>query len=163
MALIPDKIISLLQYRIQQEEQSSRIYKAMSVWLDLQGYDGSAKLWDKYSQEELVHADFARKYLLDLNILPVTPSQEEPTIEFKGLPQIIALTYKHEIEITNQCKELAKTCLSESDLMTFNLAQKYLSEQVDEIQKSQYLIDQLELYGDDKIALQLLDTKLGSL
>lgn len=157
MALIKESIIELLQYRINQECQSSRIYKAMSLWLDLHGYINSAKLWQKYSDEELVHSEFAVQYLLDLNILPITPLQTQPKIEFKGLFQIIALSYEHELEVTNQCNELAKSCLKESDMMTFGLAQKYVAEQVEEIAKTQLLIDMLDSFGDDKVALKLLD------
>ena len=159
--VISKTIIKLLNYRIQQEEQSSRIYKAMSIWLNLNGYTGASKLWDSYSKEELDHADWAYKYLLDLNLLPVTPSQEEPELEFKGLPQIIALTMKHELEITNQCKDLAMQCLKENDIMTFGLAQKYVEEQIGEIAKAQLWIDKLNAFGEDKIALRLLDEEMG--
>lgn len=161
--VISKTIINLLNYRIQQEEQSSRIYKAMSVWLNLNGYTGASKLWGSYSKEELDHADWAYKYLLDLNLLPVTPSQEEPEIEFKGLPQIIALTMKHELDITNQCKDLSMQCLRENDIMTFGLAQKYVEEQINEIAKAQLWIDKLNAFGEDKIALRLLDEEMGKL
>lgn len=161
MALITQKIIDLLNKRIKNEEQSSRIYKAMSVWLDLNGYVGASKVWNDYSVEELDHANWARQYLLDLNIKPITPAQEHPINEFKGLPQIIALSYKHEVDITNECKELAKACLEEQDLLTFGLAQKYLDEQVNELAKTQLLVDKLEAFGDSQIALRLLDNELG--
>lgn len=161
MALISEKIIQLLQYRIKQEEQSSRIYKAMSSWLNLNGYLGASKLWQKYSDEELKHAGWATGYLLDLNILPVTPSQEEPELEFTGLPQIIALSMKHELEITEQCEDLAKACLNGLDLKTFGLAQKYVAEQIEEIVKIQTWIDKLDSFGTDKIALRMLDEEMG--
>jgi ferritin len=161
MALIKQNIIDLLQLRIENEAQSSRIYKAMSCWLDLNGYTNAAKLWQKYSDEELVHAEFAVQYLLDLNILPITPVQDEPKTEFKGLPQIIQLSYDHEIEITAQCNELARTCLKESDMMTFGLAQKYVAEQVEELAKTQLLLDQISSFGEDKVALRLLDNYIG--
>ena len=161
MALIEKNIIDLLQYRIEQEEQSSRIYVAMSEWLKLKGYSNASKLWADYSLEELSHAGWAKNHLQALNILPITPKQEQPEVNFKGLPQIIALSYKHEIEITNQCKELTSTCLKEGDLMTFGLAQKYVEEQVGEIEKMQFWLDNLEQFGDSQVSLRLLDEKMG--
>ena len=161
MALISDKIIKLLNYRIQQEEQSSRLYKSISIWLNLNGFTGASKLWDKYSKEEQSHAQWSYDYLLDLNIKPITPSQEEPQNEFKGLANIIALSYKHELDITEQVKLLAKTCLDEGDLMTFNLAQKYVWEQVEEISKLQYFLDYLQSFGDTGTSLAMLDEKMG--
>ena len=163
MALISDKVNKLVQLRIKNEQQSSRIYAAMGSWLAIKGYDGASKLWNKYSKEELLHVDWAKEYLLDLNILPIEPSQEQPQTEFKGLPQIIALSYKHELQITEECKELAKTALEEGDMMTFNLAQKYIKEQQDEIAKTQAHLDYLEAFGDSQISLQLLDQKMGGM
>lgn len=161
--VINNNIVNLLNLRIKNEEQSSRIYKAMSVWLNLNGFTGASKLWDKYSQEELTHAQWATNYLLDLNITPVTPSQEEPELSFKGLPQIIAKSLQHELKITEECKYLASECLKNNDWLTLNLAQKYCKEQVDEIAKIQTWVDKLNSFGDDKIALRLLDNEMGNI
>lgn len=161
MAILSDNIISKLNYRIQQEEMSSRIYFGMANWLEFIGYTGAAKLWNKYSEEEKGHAKIVVDYLLDLNILPNTPELEEPQTEFKSLEQIIALSYKHEVDITNQCKELASISFKEGDFMTFVLAQKFVTEQVEELKKTQLWIDKLSLFGNDKIALRLLDNEMG--
>ena len=40
--LLSEECVNTLQYRIQQEEQSSRIYLAMSLWLNNEGYTGAA-------------------------------------------------------------------------------------------------------------------------
>jgi len=163
MAIIPQQISDLLQYRIQQEEQSARIYKAMSVWLNLHGYTGASKLWQKYSDEERVHVEWAYNYLLDLNILPITPAQQSPQVSFRGLPQIIALSYQHEVEITEQCQSLAKAAFNAGDMMTFDLAQKYVKEQVEELAKTQLWIDKLESFGDSNIVLLEIDEQMGEL
>jgi ferritin len=161
MALIPQKVIAKLQYRINQEEQSSRIYKAMSVWLNLNGFKGAAKLWQKYSDEELKHAEWAYERLLDLNILPVVNNIDRPQSEFKGLANVIALSYAHEVDITRQCQELTQVCMDEGDFMDMELAQRYCKEQAEELAKTQSWIDKLTAFGEDKIALRLLDNEMG--
>lgn len=161
--IINNEIIRLLNYRINQEELSSRIYLAMSIWLNNNGFTGSASLFDKYSKEELVHADKARNYLLDLNILPETLPLKSVVEEFNSLPQIIKMAYDHEVDITNQCKNLATACGNENDFMTLNVALWYLNEQVEELAKTQLLLDKLEAFGSDKIALRLLDNELAEL
>lgn len=160
MAIISQRITDLIQFRIRQEEQSSRIYKAMATWLEFNGFSGAAKLFKKYSDEELDHASWAYKYLQDLNILPVVPAQTEPQNEFKGLPQIISLGYQHELTITNQCKELYNASIEEKDQLTYQLALKYINEQVGELGKFQTLLDKLESFGTDKVALRLLDKEM---
>src|SRR5260221_2271468 len=73
-ALISPESITLLNFRIREEEISSRIYLAMSLWLENNAFLGAAKLWRKYSNEETTHAEWARKYLLSLGITPEVPA-----------------------------------------------------------------------------------------
>lgn len=160
--LLSDKCVKYLNYRIQQEESSSRTYLAMSMWLTNNGYLGSGKLWKKYSDEELSHADWARNYLLSMGVQPETPKLDSPKQVFTGLPEIIKLSYNHEIDITKQCKELAADAFKTGDFMLYELALKYLHEQVEEHDKMQNLMDRLAAFGTDKIALRLLDNELGS-
>ena len=160
MAVIKQSIIDALNYRIEQEEMSSRLYKAMSLYLNKQGYLGAAALWEKYSKEESGHADWAYNYLLKLNVLPDVPSLDSPQSSFKGLPNIIALSYKHEVEILEQLQDFAKLCYDENDFMTLELAQMYLKEQAEEIEKITTLVDMLEAFGDSKEFLRLFDNEL---
>lgn len=159
--LLSDECIGVLQYRIQQEEQSSRIYLSMSMWLNNEGYTGAASLWLKYSQEEMSHANWSRDYLLAMGIIPNVPLlTAEPNI-YQGLPQIIELSYNHEIDVTKQCKELADKAFKTGDHMLYTLAGQYLKEQREEHDKMQTWMDKLKTFGTDKIALRLLDNEMG--
>lgn len=161
MALISNKIIEKLQYRIQQEELSSRLYKSMSIWLNLNGYENASKVWCEYANEEMEHAQWVYDYLLELNIKPEVQNLEAVESNFKDFPQIIAKSYMHEKEVTDQCKELAKLCAEENDFMTMNVAQKFLAEQADEMSKVQLHVDKLKTFGTSKEALKLFDMDLG--
>lgn len=163
MAFISEKTTGLMNYRIEQEELSSRIYKAMSVWLDYNGFPGAAKLWAKYSEEEAAHAEIAYKYLLDLDVMPEVPPLEKPQTEFNGLPDIIRLSYNHELDVTEQCNKLARTAFEEGDFMTLQLAQWYLKEQTEEIAKTKGWVDKLNAFGQSKEALRLLDNEMAEL
>ena len=158
--LLSDACITLLNYRIEQEEFSSRLYLSMSMWLNDNGYKHSAALWKKYSGEEQSHADWAKDYLLAMGIQPATPALAAPGDNYASLPEIIRKSYKHEVEVTMQCKALADKAMAGGDHMLYTLAEKYLTEQIEEHDKMQNLIDQLEAFGEDKIALRLLDNAL---
>jgi ferritin len=160
--LIDESCISFLNYRIQQEEYSSRIYLAMSMWLNNNGFMNAAKVWKKYSDEEINHANIAREYLLNMGVQPATPPLEQPTEHFKGgFPEIIRKSHQHEIDITMQCSDLANHALKDGSHMLYELALHYLREQNEEMGKTQDLVDQLETFGEDKIALRLFDHELG--
>ncbi len=158
--LITEDMVDFLNYRIQQEEYSSRVYKAMAMYLSNKGYVNASKLWDKYSDEEMAHADFARTYILSFGIQPVTPRLDQPQQDFTGLPQIIQMSFDHEVEVSTQCKKLADAAFKKADHMLYELALKYLKEQVEEHDKMQNWVDQLEAFGTDKIAMRLLDHEM---
>ena len=159
--LIDNSCASHLNYRIQQEEYSARIYMSMSMWLNNKGYAGAAALWRTYSDEEMKHADIARTYLLSFGIQPVTPRLDQPKQNFNGLPEIIKLSFDHEIEVSKQIKDMANHALSDGDHMLYELCLAYLKEQVEEHNKMQNWMDQLEAFGTDKVALRLLDLEMA--
>ena len=163
MAFISEKIIDLMNYRIHEEELSARLYKAMSVWLNYNGFTGAAALWDSYSKEEVIHSEKAYNYLLDLDILPEVPTLEQPQITFTNFQEVIQESYKHELVVTGQCNRLAKVAFEEGDFMTMNLAQWYLNEQTEEISKTKGWVDKLNAFGQSKEALRLLDNEMAEL
>lgn len=159
--LIDDSCISYLNYRIQQEEYSSRVYLSMSMWLTNNGYLNAGKIWKKYAHEESKHADMAREYLLNMGVQPATPMLEQPTENYAGFPDIIRRTHQHEIDITMQIKDLADHALKDGSHMLYELALQYMKEQNEEMGKTQDLVDQLEAFGEDKVALRLFDHDLS--
>ena len=158
--LLSDDCVEYLNFRVQQEEYSGRIYLAMSMWLDNNGYVNAAKLWRRYSNEEMAHSDIARTYLLSMGVQPTTPVLESPEQNFTGLPEIIEKSYDHEIVVTKQIKELATDAMSKGDHMLYEFALAYLKEQVEEHNKMQNWVDQLNSFGTDKIAMRLLDHEM---
>lgn len=164
MAVISKKIEDLINFRIVEEETSSRIYLGMSKWLLYNGYNGASKLWKKYSDEEQAHSTKAFSYLEDLDILPKVPSLDAPETEFDSLPQICKLSYEHELKITKSCSELAKAAANEQDYMTLEFAQWYLTEQKEEIMKTTNWLNRIEMLGGENITkdgLFLLDQEMA--
>ena len=159
--LISKKTIELLQYRIQEEENSSRVYLSMAMWLENEGFTKATKVWKKFSMEELKHADWAREYLLSFGILPETPSLKKVNSNYKDFPDIIKKTFEHEILITHQLKKLAKHSHNSEDNMLYTLAEKYLAEQIEEHNKTQTLMDQIKSFGTNKIAMRLFNSSLN--
>lgn len=159
--MIDEHCIKNLQFRIQQEEESSRLYLAMSSWLNNEGYTGAAQLWKKYADEEMTHANWAREYLLAMGVTPATPVLAVQPISFDGLPAIIYASYDHEIVVTKQIKAMATAALKEGDHMLYELCLRYLKEQVEEHDKTQTWVDKLNTFGDDKLALRMLDDEMA--
>lgn len=161
--LINAECLELLHLRNNEEEKSARLYEDMYMFLENKGYTGAGKLWHKYAHEELLHADWSRGYLLDLGLQPELRALPKIVSDYKGLPDIIQRSYDHEVLITNQCKELASCAMKCGDHMLYELAMKFLKEQVEEIGKMQTWLDKLEAFGTDATALRFLDNEMDKL
>ena len=160
---LSEAMVKLLNYRVEQEEYSSRLYLAMSTWLDDKGFVGAAKLFKQYSDEETVHATKAKNMLLSNGIRPITPALQKPKQDFLSLPDVIISALEHEKEITRQCYDLTKMAHVEENYMVVELGLWYCKEQAEELNKVQYLMDRLEAFGEELIMLRELDEEMGSL
>lgn len=158
--LLSKKIVDILNYRIQQEDFSSRIYEQLSLWLNDKGYLNTSKLYERYSSEELNHSDWAKSFLLDYGITPTLMKLESPEMEISSLQDVFDVTLEHELDITRQCEELASTALKEGNYVLYNLALKYCGEQQEEIGKSLELLDILKLSSDMLIIDHYIGDKL---
>lgn len=156
-----DQVVAVLNYRIEQEEYSARMYHAMSMWLNDHGYMGAAKAWQNDSDDEMKHAMWAKEYLLDMGVQPTIPALAKPPQTFTGLPDIIRQSFDHEVMVTTQCNDLANKALKSGDNLLYQLANRFLVEQQEELGKVQTYLDKLESFGEDKIAMRLFDEELG--
>lgn len=143
--LISKEIIKLLQDRIASEEQASRHYLAMSIWLKHTGYCNAAELWFKNSCEELEHSKWAKEYLCSVGVMPIVAELKQPDTEFDDLADVIKQSYECEIEELKKIKELADQSLKEMDHGVYKLSLHYVSNQMKEIAKAQYWVSRLEL------------------
>jgi|JI7StandDraft_1071085.scaffolds.fasta_scaffold07344_5 ferritin len=160
--LLSEECEKLLNFRIEQEEFSSRLYLAMSMCLNNEGYTGAASLWKKYSDEEMKHADWARTYLLSMGVTPETPALKKPKSEYPGcLAEIIKDSFDHEIVVTKQIKEMADVAFKKGDHMLYELCLSYLKEQVEEHDKTQTWLDKLMTFGSEPALMRLLDEEMA--
>lgn len=160
---LSEGMVELLNYRVEQEEYSSRLYLAMTTWLDDKGLVGAAKQFKQYSDEETEHADKAKNMLLANGIRPITAALNKPKQDFISLPDVIISALHHEKEITKQCYALTKAAFKEENYMVAELGLWFSKEQAEELNKVQYLMDKLEAFGDDFVMLRELDKEMGEL
>lgn len=155
--ILNSKVVDTLNYRIQQEDYSSRLYEQLSLWLNDNGYLNTSLLYKRYASEESNHADWAKSFLLDYGVTPTLLKLESPEMEISGLKDVFEVTLEHELTITRQCEDLANQALQERNHVLYALALKYCAEQQEEIGKSLELISLLKLTTDNLI----LDTYVG--
>lgn len=158
---ISEPCIALVNERIRQEEQSARIYLGMSVWLDVQGYSGAAKLWKKYSDEELEHAEAFYDYLKGLNIVPEVPVLTKPANSFSSLLDVVEKSLEHELYVTKEINRMASEALKMADMMLYDKFLQYVREQHEELNKLLFFREKLEINAGDTCGLLMIDKEMG--
>ena len=162
MNRLSPQIEKILNLQIANELNSSKLYRAMSNGLEYSGWNGAAKLWKKYAEEESKHAEKVIDYMQDLDCLPQIPATEMPPKEWDDIKVVAQKSYDHEWVITTQWKKIAAEAMKEADLLTFGLAQEFIKEQVEELRKSQYWLDRIEMFEKNGRPLGDIDDEMGS-
>lgn len=157
MKFINEEVIKLLNYRIQQEQYSSKIYEQMAAWLQNASFLKCAKVWTKFALEELTHAEIAKDYLLSFNVMPELMVIDEAPNDFKDIKDLIQATFDHEVLITTQCLELTNKAMELKDWTLFALGQKFNEIQRGEMDEVYNLLDISNLSNDNLI----LDKYIG--
>ena len=161
MKRISDAIELILNSQIANEMNSSKLYLSMGNYLEYKGWVGAANLWKKYAEEENKHAEKIISYMQDRDCLAQIPLTIQPPKEFPGIKEIVVKSDEHEIKITKDWKTIAQTALKEMDLMTFELAQQFVNEQIEEEAKMIYWIDRISVMESTNTSLYFLDKEMG--
>ena len=159
-SLISKQAIQALETRIQREEFSSRLYEDMSLWFEDKGYINLAKLYKKYSGEELTHASWSKDFLLSYKIKPCLKALGSPESEYKSCKDILDATLSHEAAITKECEILATDALKRGEITLYTLGLKYCAEQVEELSKAYNLLDICSLTDSDLLFDQYVGENL---
>jgi ferritin len=146
--LLSQEIINLLEYRITQEEESARLYRQMSLWLENKGYAHLAQLYDKYAEEERTHAKWSCNFLTSYGVLPKLKSLNSPDAEYECCMDVLEATLQHELEIERQCNEFSFKALQLKHSGLYALGLKYCTEQTEEIAKAMDILDHAKLTSD---------------
>lgn len=159
--MISDAINSIINEQINKEFYSGYLYLSMSAHLKELGLMGFASWLRHQAKEEVEHGLKLLDYLLERNSFVTLKQIRTPEFEFNGIISIFNKIYEHEKCITESVMKVAKTAEEECDRTTLSFIDWFIQEQIEEEQNIKNIIKRLELFGDEKTSLFLLDKELG--
>lgn len=158
--MLSKNVESALNAQIKKEGDSSQIYLAMASWAEIQGYEGISKFLFDQSDEERMHMLKLIKYVNQRGGKAVIPNVEQPEIDLTNHKSVFTQLLKHEISISESINELVGITMDERDFSTQNFLQWYVAEQIEEEANAQYILDKINLIGEDKGGLYLFDNEM---
>ncbi len=159
--MLSKKIVDRINLQINREMYSAYLYMAMSARLSDDGYKGMAAWMMTQYHEEMYHAMRLYGYLQSHGALPVVGAIDAPAIKAKTVKEIFQETLEHERFVTASIRELLELALAEKDYATENFVRWYVDEQVEEEENATDILQTIDLIGDSKQGLFMLNVELG--
>lgn len=139
------ELTTVLNEQIKNEITSSQIYRAMSCWLDDKGWIDASKYYFKAATEELNHMNKIYEFLFARNVLAVVPSVDEVKQTFDSIRNIVEESLEHEILVSQQWENISNKAKEQNDNTTYEFAQWFLKEQIEEEEKFRNLLFKFNL------------------
>lgn len=157
------KVESALNEQILKEEYSSRLYLAMAIWSEVNGYPGAATFLYEHADEERLHMMKLVRFVNDRGGAAELKHVDAPPRNYDSLLDIFTQIMEHEVHITESINELYGITVDEKDYTTGNFLQWYITEQVEEESLFNTVLDRIKLVGPDKSGLFHIDKELESM
>ena len=160
--MITNKIQEELNKQINAEFYSSYFYLAMAAYFEAKDLQGFAKWFRMQADEEHAHAMKIFDYVYRIGGEVILQKIDGPKTEWDSFLEVFKDTFEHEQKVTNSINTLVDLAQKEKDHATVNFLQWFVSEQVEEEATAQMNVKKMEMIGDSKSGLFMLDNELGS-
>ena len=160
--MISKKIQEELNKQINAEFYSSYFYLSMSAYFEAMDLQGFAKWFRMQADEEYAHAMKIFDYVYQIGGEVKLQKIAGPKTEWDSFLEVFKDTFEHEQKVTKSINTLVDLAQKEKDHATVNFLQWFVSEQVEEEATAQMNVKKMEMIGDSKSGLFMLDNDLGS-
>ncbi len=160
--MLNKKIEDALNEQINKETYSAYLYQALSAHSTHMGLSGVANWFQIQVQEEISHAQKIYNFIDERGGKVKLGAIEEPPSEFKSVMQMFEETLKHEQFITKSINDLMDLVLAEKDHASQIFLQWFVTEQVEEEDNVNTILNDLKLISDSGNGLRMLDKELAT-
>ncbi|MFN4197927.1 MAG: ferritin [Flavobacterium sp.] len=158
--MLSKNVLNALNRQIKLEGDSSQVYLAMASWAEVQGFDGISAFMYRQSDEERMHMLKLIKYVNQRGGQAKISDTLEPVLDLSNYKALFKQLLEHELKVSQSINDLVGITLDERDFATHNFLQWYVSEQIEEEANARYILDKINLIGDDKGGLYLFDNEM---
>lgn len=160
--MLSKTIEDAINAQVNAELWSAYLYLSMAHNFEADGKSGIANWFKVQFQEEQAHAEIFMNYINSRGgrvwLKPIDAVETEwatPLDAFKA-------TLEHERKVTSLINNLYAMAEAERDYATREMLNWFISEQVEEEESAQELIDKFSLIGNDGMGIYMLDQELAA-
>lgn len=141
------KMEVLLNNQVTKEAEAAQTYLSYGCWVDSIGFVGIANYLLQHSQEERDHMTKVIRYIMQRGGKVTIGSIKNPPANPKNLQDCFEKIFKHEVENTQAIYNIVNLAQDEKDWATYNFAQWFVKEQIEEEKLAMELLNKLKIAG----------------
>ena len=159
--LTSQKVIDAINEQIGYEFSASMQYYAIGAHFAAEALPQLSQHFFKQAEEEKEHALRFMKYVVDAGGAVVIPAIDAPKSLFKTPDDAVKLSLAQEIKVTHQINALVELARSESDFITINFLQWFLTEQLEEVSSMDSLLKIMQRAGSNLLQVEEYLARVG--
>jgi len=159
--MIGERLNQAMNDQIKNELESYYIYLSMAAYFESASLDGMGHWMRCQAHEEMIHAMKFYQHLIDRGGQVVFQDLKQLKTEWSSPLEAFTDAYAHEQFITGKINELTTIAREEKDYQSEPLLAWFSDEQIEEEATASKITDELEMIGDDKSALLMMDRELA--
>jgi len=159
--MLSEKLQKALNEQINNELFAAYQYLAMAEYFAAMNLDGFAHWMRLQREEEICHAMKIFDFVIDRDGRVKLSAIAGPSAKFASPLDVLKKALEHERAVTEKINALYTSAKKENDYPTEALMQWFVLEQVEEEASALKVVERLEMAGDDKAALLMIDREMG--
>lgn len=142
---ISDAMETTLNDQMTREAYQAQVYLAYASWAEVNGFPGISAFLYKHMDEERQHMFKFIKFINDRGGKARIEAIDAPPADPKNIEDCLQKTLQHEIDNSKAIDDIVNLAQEEKDWATFNFAQWFVKEQIEEESLVKELIDKFQL------------------
>jgi len=156
-----EKLELLMQKQIDHEFENARLYLAMAIWCQTNGYTETAKFFSGHALEERKHGmDFINS-LIVMEMPVRQPITKEMKGDYENLEEVLVDAVDREVMTSIMIGKLHKCAIMQGSLLS-RVTEEYIEEQYEEEQLFKSILNLFKLHKN-KDSLASFESQIGQL
>ncbi|MBR5897889.1 MAG: ferritin [Muribaculaceae bacterium] len=160
--MLSKTIEDAINAQVNAEFWSAYLYLSMAQNFEADGKSGIANWFKVQFKEEQAHAEIFMNYINQRGGRVILQPIEAVETEWATPLDAFKATLVHEQKVTAMINNLYAMAEAEHDYATREMLNWFISEQVEEEESAQQLIDKFTLIGNDGMGIYMLDQELAA-
>jgi ferritin len=160
--MIGKKMRDAMNEQIKNELESYYIYLSMTAYFHSLNLDGMAHWMRCQAHEEMIHAMKFFDHIIDRGETVTLLNLKQLKTAWKSPLEAWQDTLEHEKFITAKIHDLVKLSRKENDIASDTLLNWFSKEQIEEEANAEKILKQLDMIGESKQGIYLLDRDLAA-